>query len=151
VRGELDSPPRVRKERDAELFLQTVHGARQRRLADTEFLSCVCEVFLTGNGRELGEDGGDSTCQRVPGQGCELTDGADAADEGRRPSPAAMAREAVVCTVCAQPDERCLTCGNPKMILTARKSDVHPRVTFGRSEGLPRYAILATGQEISER
>jgi hypothetical protein len=30
-----------------------------------------------------------------------------------------MARWAVVCAVCAQPGERCLTCRNPKMILTA--------------------------------
>ena len=64
ARGELDAPPNVCEERDAELFLQTVHGARQRRLADTEFLSCVREMLLTGNGRELGEDGRDSVYQR---------------------------------------------------------------------------------------
>lgn len=64
VRGELDAPPHVREERDAELFLQTVHGARQRRLADAELRSGVREVFLPGNGRELDEDGRDSVYQR---------------------------------------------------------------------------------------
>jgi hypothetical protein len=76
-----------------------------------------------------------TTRRKVPGQGCELTDGADAADAGRRPSPAAMAREPVVCTVSAQPDERCLTCGNPKMILTASESDVHPPFSSARPDG----------------
>jgi hypothetical protein len=67
-----------------------------------------------------------TTRRKVPGQGHELTNGTDAADEGRRPSPAVMAPEPLVWTAPAQPDELYLTCGNPKMILTTYKSDVHP-------------------------
>ena len=60
-----------------------------------------------------------------------MADRIDAADEGRMPSPAAMAREPVVWTVRAQPDERHLTCGNPKTILTPYKSVVHPQPADG--------------------
>jgi hypothetical protein len=37
-----------------------------------------------------------------------------------------MAREPRAWTVLAQPDERCLTHRNAKMILTTYKSDAHP-------------------------
>ena len=55
-----------------------------------------------------------------------MPDRIDSVDEGRMPSPAAMAREPAIWSVRTQPDERCLTCGNQKMILTTYKSDAHP-------------------------